>query len=58
MFRKMMSWLVLALFVASMTLQVAGAAEKKEDYHKASRLSKLIMLFGLLYTILFKFLII
>jgi len=33
-------------------------AENKEDYHKASQLNKLIMLFGLLYTILFKFLII
>lgn len=33
-------------------------AENKEDYHRASRLNKLIMLFGLLYTILFRFLII
>lgn len=33
-------------------------AENKEDYHKASQLNKLIMLFGLLYTILFRFLII
>ena len=47
--------LVIPIFILLITL---FTAEKKEDYHKASRLSKLIMLFGLLYTVLFKFLIV
>jgi len=47
--------LVVPIFILLIELLTA---EKKEDYHKASRLNKLIMLFGLLYTILFKFLII
>jgi 4-hydroxybenzoate polyprenyltransferase len=47
--------LVLPIFILLIELLTA---EKKEDYHKASRLNKLIMLFGLLYTILFRFLII
>jgi len=47
--------LVIPIFILLITL---FTAEKKEDYHKASRLNKLIMLFGLLYTVLFKFLIV
>ena len=47
--------LVVPIFILLIQLLTA---EKKEDYHKASQLSKLIMLFGLLYTVLFKFLII
>ncbi len=47
--------LVIPIFILLITLLTA---DKKEDYHKASRLSKLIMLFGLLYTVLFKFLIV
>lgn len=46
--------LVIPIFVLLIRLL---SAEKKEDYHKASQLNKLIMLFGLLYTILFRFLI-
>ena len=33
-------------------------AQNKDDYHKASRMNKFIMLFGLLYTIVFRWLII
>ncbi|NOU19008.1 MAG: geranylgeranylglycerol-phosphate geranylgeranyltransferase [Bacteroidales bacterium] len=47
--------LVIPMFILLVELLTA---EKKEDYHKASRINKLIMLSGLLYTILFKFLII
>lgn len=47
--------LVIPIFILLINLLTA---EKKEDYHKASQLNKLIMLFGLLYTILFRFLII
>jgi len=47
--------LVIPIFILLLKLL---SAEKKEDYHAASRLNKLIMLFGLLYAILFKFLII
>lgn len=47
--------LVIPIFILLIKLL---SAEKKEDYHKASQLNKLIMLFGLLYTILFRFLII
>lgn len=47
--------LVIPMFMLLVELLTA---EKKEDYHKASQINKLIMLSGLLYTILFKFLII
>jgi 4-hydroxybenzoate polyprenyltransferase len=47
--------LVIPIFILLVRLLTA---ENKEDYHKASQLNKLIMLFGLLYTILFRFLII
>jgi len=47
--------LVIPMFILLVELLTA---EKKEDYHKASQINKLIMLSGLLYTILFKFLII
>ncbi|NVO11555.1 MAG: geranylgeranylglycerol-phosphate geranylgeranyltransferase [Bacteroidales bacterium] len=47
--------LVIPMFILLIELLTA---EKKEDYHKASQINKLIMLSGLLYTILFKFLII
>lgn len=47
--------LVIPIFILLLKLLTA---ENKEDYHKASQLTKLIMLFGLLYTILFRFLII
>lgn len=47
--------LVIPIFILLITLLTA---EKKEDYHRASRLNKLIMLFGLLYTIVFRFFII
>ncbi len=47
--------LVVPIFILLITLLTA---EKKEDYHKASRINKLIMLFGLCYTLIFRFLII
>jgi len=47
--------LVIPIFILLISLLTA---EKKEDYHKASRLNKLIMLFGLLYTLIFRFFII
>ncbi len=47
--------LVIPIFILLIRLL---SAEKKEDYHKASQINKLIMLSGLLYTILFRFLII
>ncbi len=51
-------YFIVALIVPIFILLVLLlTAEKKEDYHKASQVNKLIMLFGLLYTILFKFLI-
>ncbi|MHC1705363.1 MAG: geranylgeranylglycerol-phosphate geranylgeranyltransferase [Tenuifilaceae bacterium] len=47
--------LVIPIFILLVKLLTA---EKKEDYHKASRINKLIMLFGLCYTLVFRFLII
>ena len=47
--------LVIPIFIL---LIILLTADKKEDYHKASRLNKLIMLSGLLYTIVFRFFII
>jgi len=48
-------FIVIPIFILLILLLTA---EKKEDYHKSSQLNKLIMLFGLLYTILFRFLIV
>lgn len=47
--------LIIPIFILFVILLTA---EKKEGYHKASLLCKLIMLFGLLYTIVFRFLIV
>lgn len=47
--------LIIPIFILFVILLTA---DKKEDYHKASQLCKLIMLFGLLYTIVFRFLIV
>jgi 4-hydroxybenzoate polyprenyltransferase len=46
--------LVVPLFIL---LVLVLTAEKKEDYSRASFLNKLIMLIGLLYTVVFRFLI-
>jgi len=51
-------FLVLIVIPIFILLIMLLTAEKKEDYHKSSQLNKLIMLFGLLYTILFRFLIV
>jgi 4-hydroxybenzoate polyprenyltransferase len=52
-------YFILALIIPIFILLVLIlTAEKKENYHRASQLNKLIMLFGLIYTILFRFLIV
>lgn len=52
-------YFILGLIIPIFTLLVMLlTAEKKEDYHKASGLNKLIMLFGLLYALVFRFLIV
>ncbi len=46
--------LIIPLFIL---LVMVLTAEKKEDYHRASNVNKLIMMFGLFYTLIFRFLI-